>query len=665
MSPIAARALRSEHSGTAPGGDGLLEAYRAHVAGLAMDAGSRSARLGAARVFLDTNPDLPRWMTRPLSTRLRDLHRAKAWPFVSWCLIEGYLRPDVELLLGKPGGAGLPATWAERHAGDVARLAQAGRDLGWSENWIRQVSLLAACTVCLHAGVAPGDLREQDFTDLFVELEGAAHVSASARSKAATRCFALQQACYQLGTIPRAPRRGGKAARSPAQLAEAIVQPEIRREVVRYAATLSTTLKTGSVAARVKALAVFFDYLAESHPDVARVGQLDRTAHVEPFLVWARHRPWRGANRGQRTISLLQFHHDLVDLRCFFEDIASWQWPSAPDRRLLFVNDLPRLPDPLPRALPPAADAALMAAVAGLHDPLVRTGLQLLRATGMRIGELLDLELDCLLDFAGHGTWLRVPLGKLGTERTIPLDADSLAVLDAWTAHRGTQRSLPRPRDGHPADFLFCEGGRRPTAFRLRRGLVRATAAAGLQGPDGTALHVTPHSLRHTFGTSLINGGISLPALMALLGHVTPEMTLRYAKLASPTVRAAYDDAMAKVRVGRLLPIAPVGITAAIPDRVTWLSSEMLKTRVAHGYCSRSEVAGACPYANICEQCDNYQPAPEFTAALSAQLADIEALRSDAHDRGWDSEATRHQRVADSIEGHLRRIEPATTEPTA
>ena len=133
-------------------------------------------------------------------------------------------------------------------------------------------------------------------------------------------------------------------------------------------------------------------------------------------------------------------------------------------------------------------------------------------------------------------------------------------------------------------------------------------------------------------------------------------MSLRYAKLASPTVRAAYDNAMAKVRVGRLLPITPVGVSAAIPDRVSWLRSEMLKTRVAHGYCSRSEVAGACPYANICEQCDNYQPAPEFTAALQAQLCDVKALRDDAQTRGWDNEVTRHQRVADSIEGHLRRI---------
>lgn len=75
----------------------------------------------------------------------------------------------------------------------------------------------------------------------------------------------------------------------------------------------------------------------------------------------------------------------------------------------------------MPRAIPPQADTALMAAVDRLSDPFARTGLVVLRATGIRVGELLDLELDCLIDFGDHGTWLRVPVGKLGTERTVPL----------------------------------------------------------------------------------------------------------------------------------------------------------------------------------------------------------------------------------------------------
>lgn len=126
---------------------------------------------------------------------------------------------------------------------------------------------------------------------------------------------------------------------------------------------------------------------------------------------------------------------------------------------------------------------------------------------------------------------------------------------------------------------------------------------------------------------------MSLQALMALMGHMSAEMTLRYASLASPTIRAAYDAAMTKVR-GRLPLLDVTTGKPAAPDRVEWLRSEMLKTRVAHGYCSRNLVAEACPYANICEQCDNYVTAPQFIPALQAQLADIHAVHDDAQHRG-------------------------------
>ena len=123
---------------------------------------------------------------------------------------------------------------------------------------------------------------------------------------------------------------------------------------------------------------------------------------------------------------------------------------------------------------------------------------------------------------------------------------------------------------------------------------------------------------------------MSLQALMALLGHVSAQMTLRYASLASPTVRAAYDLSMSKARRRLTLPITPVG-QVIVPDRVRWLRGEMLKTRVAHGYCSRNlvAVADACSYANICEQCDNFTTSVDFQPALQAgvpQLVGTSAL---------------------------------------
>jgi integrase len=519
---------------------------------------------------------------------------------------------------------------APPHAADVAAVADTGQALGWSANWVRQVSRLALPVLCLAADKSLDGLDDGDFDTVAAALDDAVYLSHSAREHTLRRLFAVAEACCQLGVTARPRRRSGPVARPPAELAGDIRQPAIRRQVVRYAQTLATTLAAGSVYARVKALGVFCDWLADQHPTVSRLDQLDRTTHVEPFLGWDRTRPWRGANGVGRTISATQFHHDIVDLRCFFDDIACWGWPSQPHRRLLFASDIPRMSEPVPRALPPAIDRTVMAAIAELDDPAVRTGLQLLRATGMRLGELLDLELDCLVDFGRHGRWLRVPLGKLLTERMVPLDDDTVAVLDAWTALRGRQRALPHPRDGRPADFLFCQHGRRLAAHRLRRGLNQAVAAAGVYGPDGAPLRVTPHQLRHTYGTELVNGGISLPALMALLGHVTPEMTLRYAKLANPTIRAAYQAAIDKTRVGAALPIATINRTPVVADRVAWLRAEMLKIRLAHGTCTRDPTAGNCPYTNICEQCDNFAPAADAAPTLRAQLADIRALRDDA-----------------------------------
>ena len=130
-------------------------------------------------------------------------------------------------------------------------------------------------------------------------------------------------------------------------------------------------------------------------------------------------------------------------------------------------------------------------------------------------------------------------------------------------------------------------------------------------------------------------------------------MTLRYATLASPTLRAAYDEAIGKARPR--LPII-VNDRPVLPSKLDWLRGEMLKTRVAHGYCSRHLAAEACPYANICENCDNYQTSTKFLPQLQDQLADTKALHDDAAERGWDSEVARHARLITSLQHHIDRL---------
>ena len=632
--------------------------YQAYVEGLPITLGARRDRIYRARRFLATHPDLEVWMRRPTAARLRDLHRPKAWPLATWLFVTGRVRPDLELLLTKPPGCDLPSVWAGLHADDVARVEDTAMQLGWSRNWTRQVVILAASMICVWTAKTVDELVDDDFDAILAALDDSPAVTASARTRLQTRLFSFHHICFQLGICQTAPRLGQPPSLTAAEHAATIPQPAIAREVVRYANTISTVLKASTVQMRIKSMRVLCDWLATAHPDITRLDQLDRSRHIEPFLAWARTRPCRGNNGRGRVVSATQFHHDVVDLRVFFEDIAAWGWASQPTRRLFFLADLPRLPEPLPRALPPAVDRDLMAAVAQLDDDFARTAIIVLRATGMRIGELLDLELDCLVQFGAHGTWLKVPVGKLGTERMVPLDPEPLDALDTWIRGRGRQRPLPHPRDGRLCDFVFTERGRRPSAHRVRRGLEHAVRLAGLTGAGGQPLRVVPHQLRHTFGTTLVNAGMSLPALMALLGHVTPEMTLRYAQIASPTVRAAYDTAMGKVRARRPLFVIPAGARTAVPAKVDWLHAELIKTRLAHGFCSRDPVAGACPYSNICEQCDNFVPDPSRATVIAEQLDDIRHLHDDADQRGWTSETARHARVAEHLQRHLRTIHP-------
>jgi integrase len=637
----------------APAGGGRpLEDYRRYCAGLDRGADARSLRLRQASRFLAAHPDLNAWMTRPVEVRLADLRRFKAWPLLTFAVLSGLLRLDAGLLASRRlGGFGRCAE--EQFAGQFAALREAAARLAWGPRHIEAVIRQGVVTAIAFTGKPPAELTTSDLDDLDAQIAASPRLSAAERHRRHKLARGVRELLYEARIIDTPAGSGRTSVRAETRLAAAVDPPEIRRAMTADLAARSAQLRPGSITGMANDLACFGEFLHAAHPGLTSLSELTRD-HIEEFTAFARTRGYRGHRAGEsRTVGPSAAAHTMITLRCFLDDITAWGWAQAPPRRLVFGSDIPRQPRLLPRALPADIDAALMDAVTRHPDPFARAGLVIMRGTGLRIGELLDLELDCVVDYGTTGSWLRVPLGKLATERAVPLDEGTLACLDALIRHRGPQRALPHPRLGRDADFVFAEGGRRVVPGRLRRALQQAAADAGLAGTDGQPLRVVPHQLRHTYATTLANAGLSLPALMALLGHQTPEMTLRYATLATPTLRTAYETAMGKMR--RQFTLTPAG-RPIVPDKVAWLSAEMLKTRLAHGYCSRDPAAGACPYANICENCDNFVPADDAAPVLQAQLHDISALRDDASQRGWDSEAARHARAAASISGHLRNI---------
>ncbi len=285
-------------------------------------------------------------------------------------------------------------------------------------------------------------------------------------------------------------------------------------------------------------------------------------------------------------------------------------------------------------------------------NPLAADALLLQRACGLRIGELLDLELDAVIDTPHAGSWLKVPLGKLDTERMVPIDEEALDLIDNITSLRSPGRAIPHPRTGKPAHFLFTAHGRRLTSNVLREEFPRAATTAGIG-------HVTPHQLRHTYATALVNAGVSLQALMSILGHVSAEMSLRNGHLFDTTIRAEYERALdlAKNRIGALPQPAN---TDTLESATTWLTGPTIKTALAGGYCIRAPAQQACTYANICEHCPSFHTTIQDIPVLTRQRDTAATLADDAQHRGWDSETERHLKLITRLN---TLIDTTTTRP--
>lgn len=194
---------------------------------------------------------------------------------------------------------------------------------------------------------------------------------------------------------------------------------------------------------------------------------------------------------------------------------------------LLRVTDLPKIPSYLPRPFPPEADRELQKRFLA-SGTIYGQALFLMRRSGVRIGELVHLEPDCLERDLNDNIFLKVPLGKLDNERLVPLDPQARDVL------KSLHEQCP-----HDAKFLICPQLSRLTLKTLLPQTLKESAA-GLDIPGP----VVSHRLRHSYATELLNAGLSLVTIMKLLGHRSFRMTMRYAAIAQNTIINDYNAAM-------------------------------------------------------------------------------------------------------------------------
>jgi integrase len=617
----------------------LVAEYLAHLA-LTGRGHSQSDPIVAS--FLRRWPQPQRWADQPLVRRLAASPQDKS--VVAFLMARGHLRPGYDYLVRRK----LSSFWRETPGTalgeDMEHFCRGAEAIGFTPVNAFRTASQSVGRLCIQNAKRLDDLSLDDFEELRQACsdrerrtgEGWGHYR-GALTGAHRVLFHLEvldvPPPHWQGRDPLGERLSGSSDR-------------LRPAFVAYLERKKGTCRANTVTGMTTRLAHFGRFLAAIDPELPSLAELDRRRHVEPYL---NSLPTTVSTKTGETITIADQARRVMAVSSFLTDITEWEWDDAPRRKMVFRSDVPRLPRPLPRYLPVDADRRLGEALAGSEFRLAADALLLARACGLRIGELLDLEIDCVHQIPDNGAWLKVPLGKLDTERMVPLDDDTVALVDRIVATRSQGRPLPHPRYGRPAQFLFTHHGRRLAQQALRGELDRAADRAGIG-------HVTPHQLRHTFATAMVNAGVSLQSLMALLGHVSAEMSLRYGRLFDTTIRAEYERALdlAKTSLGPL----PAGRTRIpLTGDGDWRDAPAIKARLAGGYCLRVPAQGACPYANICEHCPNFKTDGASITVLGAQRTDAEALAADAEARGWIDEADRHHRLIARLDVLLAEAE--------
>lgn len=303
--------------------------------------------------------------------------------------------------------------------------------------------------------------------------------------------------------------------------------PDLRATQKRYVEELALTLMPSTVLDAKSSTNGFITYLYSAYPELTSFAALQRR-HVEG---WLHHLASKRSKRSTRRKL-------IIVVRKFLQTLQLAQWDEAPLSALFRNGDLPAQDRYLPRPLAPQTDCALSAALRR-QGGFLSKALLLLRATGLRLGEILDLDIGALSEISANQWSLRVPLGKLHSERVIPVESQTAKLFAELVELRGTLPPVAGERTGKPTHFLLMRpNGRRYTHQALRYYLAQTGRRAGLSE------HLTPHRLRHSCATELLRAGMALPALMKFLGHRSIGMTLRYAEVTGVDVRRAYNESL-------------------------------------------------------------------------------------------------------------------------
>ena len=419
-------------------------------------------------------------------------------------------------------------------------------------------------------------------------------------------------------------------------------QPWLRTLIKRYLKYNLTIHSASDTQSKLTALQNFSSFLAREVPQ-AGVVDLDR-ALILRYLSFLQ----------EQHLASVTWRHYLGSLRAFLETCAHrLQVPGLSRELLIFDDDFPHRSDCGTREIPEEVLVQLRAHLKALPTTILRM-VTILLEVGLRISELCQLPVNCLICDDKHEWYLRFYQSKTHREHVIPLiEEEVIAAIQI-------QQQEIQAHWGKTCAYLFPSKSS-PTKPYLQATFRRQLNvwATQCQITDGNQhlYHFTAHQFRHTVGMRLINEAVPLEVVSRLLGHRSLSMTQVYARVRDKKLRTDLERVARKRKTVDYQGNAVTGNPQANDPEVQMTRQGVRGQTLPVGGCGRLVVLGECSHANKCLTCPMWLTSTDDLPSLKSFYERAIRLKQRATEVGNQVVADQQARIVTVLAVRIKSLE--------
>jgi site-specific recombinase XerD len=414
------------------------------------------------------------------------------------------------------------------------------------------------------------------------------------------------------------------------------VPTPFRQTVKQYLKFLLTQKSHSHCAQQLHHVRLFLQFFVELRPEARNLHQLARD-DLERYLFSLKGLIGK-PNRWGTLYSQRHMWEAVISLRRFFEYLERTSHPDAPATsvgKLIWPGDEGKRPRQKYTEDKYIPETVLRQLEQHMHNlpsrylPIVI----ILRASGWRIGDVLNLRYETCLERSSSGWWLCGDILKTDVENhKVPISEEIAAIIAAQCEIIKGKASDQE----NPHRYLFPSPQKRRRGRPLYYGYVQdvlnqLATTCEIKGEDGSIFHFKNHAFRHPKAVELINAGMSLVHVQKWLAHLTPEMTLAYAKILDSTRRKEWEQAFAKGAVRIDVQGKPKVVSTeqlGNGQEIEWehIRHNLDAVRLPNGYCFKPKKANCPTQDTPCYTCHHFCTTPDFLPQFEHEEREMREL---------------------------------------